>query len=161
MRYRCGNEYSHQNACPAMKIECNKCHKVRHFAKCCKSKSTFTKRKKMCLVHGKNKREHDKSLELVLKRLNFKGATLNKQKCQLDMCSINQGLWLILRKLELSKVLKHLHQQKKFVVYWEQQIMFPGLFLTILVEPMRRLTSKNTSWVWKRSTYKIKEGFDK
>ena len=42
--YRCGNEYPHQNACPAMKIECNKCHKVGHFAKCCKSKSTFTKR---------------------------------------------------------------------------------------------------------------------
>ena len=37
--YRCGNEYPHQNTCPAMKIECNKCHKVGHFAKCCKSKS--------------------------------------------------------------------------------------------------------------------------
>ena len=32
------------------------------------------------LVHGKNKREHDKNLELVLKRLNFKGVTLNKEK---------------------------------------------------------------------------------
>ena len=31
--YRCGNEYPHQNACSAMKIECNKCHKVGHFAK--------------------------------------------------------------------------------------------------------------------------------
>ena len=38
------NEYSHENACPAMKIDCNKCHTVGHFAKCCKSKSTFTKR---------------------------------------------------------------------------------------------------------------------
>ena len=33
------------------------------------------------LVHVKNKIEHDKNLELVLMRLNFKGVTLNKQKC--------------------------------------------------------------------------------
>ena len=70
------------------------------------------------------------------------GVTLNKQKVSVqfgqynffvDMCSINQGLWLILRKSELSKMLKHLHQQKKFVVYWEQQIMFAGLFLTPII----------------------------
>ena len=41
------------------------------------------------LVHGKNKREHDKNLELVLKRLNFKGVTLNKQKCQFNLESIH------------------------------------------------------------------------
>ena len=41
------------------------------------------------LVHVKNKREHDKNLELVLKRLNFKGVTLNKQKCQFNLDSIN------------------------------------------------------------------------
>ena len=76
------------------------------------------------LVHGKNKREHDKNLELVLKRLNFKGVTLNKQKCQFNLDSIkffrhvfNKSGVMILRKSELSKMLKHLHQQKKFVVY--------------------------------------------
>ena len=39
------------------------------------------------LVHGKNKREHDKYLELVMKRLHFKGVSLNKQKCQFNLDS--------------------------------------------------------------------------
>ena len=37
-----------------MKIECDKCHKVGHFAKCCKSKSTFTKRNHVNKVQKEN-----------------------------------------------------------------------------------------------------------
>ena len=45
--YRCENEYPH-------KIKCNKCHKVGHFAKCCKSKYTFTKRNHVNKVQKEN-----------------------------------------------------------------------------------------------------------
>lgn len=35
--YRCGNDYPHSQACLAEGKECNKCHKIGHFARCCKS----------------------------------------------------------------------------------------------------------------------------
>ena len=91
-------------------------------------------------MHGKNKREHDKDLELVLKRLHFKGVTLNKQKCQFNLESIEflghvfnrSGVMADPDKMRAIKNAEAPTSTEKYVVCWVHQIMFPGLFLTIL-----------------------------
>ena len=37
--FSCGHPYPHQNRCPAKNASCNRCHKVGHFARCCRTKS--------------------------------------------------------------------------------------------------------------------------
>ena len=37
--FSCGHPYPHQNKCPAKNASCNRCHKVGHFARCCRTKS--------------------------------------------------------------------------------------------------------------------------
>ena len=38
--FRCGSIYPHEGKCPAESKVCNKCKKVGHYAKCCKTKLT-------------------------------------------------------------------------------------------------------------------------
>ena len=37
--FSCGHPYPHQNRCPAKNASCNRCHKVGHFVRCCRTKS--------------------------------------------------------------------------------------------------------------------------
>ena len=37
--FSCGYPYPHQNRCPAKNTSCNQCHRVSHFARCCRTKS--------------------------------------------------------------------------------------------------------------------------
>ena len=37
--FSCGHPYPYQNRCPAKNASCNRCHKVGHFARCCRTKS--------------------------------------------------------------------------------------------------------------------------
>ena len=36
--FRCGGSWPHDGQCPAMGKKCNKCHKINHFSKVCKTK---------------------------------------------------------------------------------------------------------------------------
>ena len=36
--YRCGGVFPHNNSCPAVGEKCDNCHKIGHFARCCRSR---------------------------------------------------------------------------------------------------------------------------
>ena len=40
--YRCDGNYPHNKPCPATQETCNKCGKIGHFARCCKTKTTIS-----------------------------------------------------------------------------------------------------------------------
>ncbi|MCG8620870.1 MAG: hypothetical protein MJE68_02560 [Proteobacteria bacterium] len=43
--YRCGRSFTkgHMKKCPALKVECNYCHRIGHFEKCCNQKNKDSK----------------------------------------------------------------------------------------------------------------------
>ena len=125
------------------------------------------------LVHGKNKREHDKNLELVQKRLNFKGVTLNKQKCQFNLDRIiflgnvfnKSGVMADpekIRAIKNAEALTSAEEVRSLLGTTNYVSRFIPNYSTI-VEPIRRLTAKNTSWVWnseqKEALTKLKKAF--
>ena len=110
------------------------------------------------LVHGKNKREYDKNLELVLKRLHFKGVTLNKQKCQFNLYSIPFFLTCVqlirgmgdpekIRAIKNAEAPTSAEEVCSLLGTTNYISRFIPNYSTI-VEPIHRLTSKNTSLVW-------------
>lgn len=110
------------------------------------------------LVYGETQEEHDSRLQEVLKRLQSKGVTLNKDKCEFSVPAvkflgqiISQGgvkpdpekIKGIVQMpaptcaAEVRRVLGMINQQAKFV---------PDL--AHKTEPLRALLAKDAQWIW-------------
>ncbi|XP_055590264.1 uncharacterized protein K02A2.6-like [Uranotaenia lowii] len=62
--FRCGHEghYANDEECPARDQECEKCHLIGHYERCCKTKTKNTRKKKFA---GKEKRRKSKVRQVV------------------------------------------------------------------------------------------------
>ena len=110
------------------------------------------------LVYGKNQEEHDISLERTFQRLENKGLTLNKQKCELNNSTItilgvvfsDQGISPDPVKVEAIKEasrLKNVNELRSFLGMTSYCSRFISDYATIC-EPLRRLTRQDEEWNW-------------
>jgi transposase InsO family protein len=110
------------------------------------------------LIHGKDRESHDKTLNLVLKRLTEAGLTLNDQKCEIGRTTVkflghiidSQGISPDPSKIsaisnfppptnktELRRINGMLNQLAKFIPH-----------LATLNAPMRELLKESRHWIW-------------
>ncbi len=110
------------------------------------------------VVHGKSVEEHDRSLYMLLKRLEEKKLTVKQDKCKIGMNEI-QFMGLIINKHgigpteEKAKAIKGakepstISELKSFLGLASFCSRFIPDFATI-AEPLRKLTRQGTEWKW-------------
>ena len=110
------------------------------------------------LVYGKNQEEHDVALERTFQRLEDKGLTLNKQKCELNKSKItffgvvfsDKGISPDPVKAEAIKEAsrpKNVKELRSFLGMTNYCSRFISDYST-LCEPFRRLTRQDEEWNW-------------
>lgn len=123
------------------------------------------------ICHGQTEEEHDMRLRALLSRLQEKGLTLNIEKCQFKMESIEfMGHKLSNKGVEIteSKIYAVLNarrpQNSSEVKSFLGLVNFSARFISnmaTIAEPLRRLTRKNEQFVWgieqEESFQKLKE----
>lgn len=111
------------------------------------------------LVYGKNQREHDIALEKVFDRLNEKGLTVNKQKCELNKTKITffgvvfgeDGVSPDPTKVSAIKeasIPENINELRSFLGMTSYCSRFIPDYATVC-EPLRRLTRQSEKWDWK------------
>lgn len=120
------------------------------------------------VVHGTTELEHRQNLEMVLKRLEDSGMTLNIDKCQFNMEKIDfmgyvlseHGIGIAESKVEAIRSART-PQSVSEVRSFLGLVNFAGRFipnLSTIAEPLNRLLRKDQSFVWEPEQ---NEAFDK
>ena len=110
------------------------------------------------VVHGKTNEEHDRNLITLLKRLQERNLTLNKDKCKIEMDQI-VFMGLLLSKHGVGPTeekVRAVHEAKAPTGVAELRsflglISFSSRFLpnfATTAEPLRRLTRQDNEWQW-------------
>ena len=110
------------------------------------------------LVHGKTKAEHDESLRKTLKRLQEKGAKLNREKCKLSVNKLtffghvfsDKGISVGPEKIKSivdTDPPKNVAEVRSFLGMTQYVSRFIPQYAT-LTEPLRRLTKQDVPWKW-------------
>ena len=110
------------------------------------------------VIHGKDQAEHDRSLHQTLKRLQDKGAKLNKEKCIFSVNKLtffghvfsNKGISADPEKIKIildCKPPKTVGEIRSFLGMTQYVSRFIPQYAT-LTEPLRQLTRKNVKWKW-------------
>ena len=120
------------------------------------------------LVYGKNQYEHDRRLEVVMKRLEEAGMTLNRSKCVFSKKEVtflghrvsDKG---IAPDPEKVKAITEMGApiNRKQVKSFLGMVNYLSKFSPKLAElegPLRELTKTNTAWVWDRDQERSFEG---
>lgn len=110
------------------------------------------------VVFGKTKAEHDERLEMLLKRLEEKGLTLNKGKCEMgkeemELLGFHIGKKGISPTEQKVKAISEARQPENpsELRSFLGLVNFCGKFipnLATLTEPLRKLTRKDNSFFW-------------
>ncbi|XP_053380302.1 uncharacterized protein K02A2.6-like [Mercenaria mercenaria] len=110
------------------------------------------------IVYAENQAQHDKRLEAVLKRLQDKGFTLNKKKCEFNKRKIEffgyvfseDGISADPKKCEAIKNAQaptNVSEVRSFLAMTNYVSRFIPNYSTI-TEPLRQLIKKGVDWKW-------------
>jgi hypothetical protein len=110
------------------------------------------------LVHGPTQRDHDKSLQAVVKRLAECGFTLNKAKCKLNQTTVEfyghefsaGGVRIAQKRIDEIKRMKpptNVAEVRSLLGMLQYNSRFLERY-AILSEPLRRLTKQGTPFKW-------------
>ena len=114
------------------------------------------------MVYGKDVAEHDERLKKVLHTLKERGLTLNKKKCVFRMNEIEFMGHLLSESESRVKALRGAREptDSSEVRSFLGSVNFSARFISGLAtkaEPLRRLTQKNTPFVWGKDQRKVFE----